>query len=264
MPEGDALRELALPDAEDRDDALLSLVVDRERVVPWQRCAGEVHHQLAASVERARGRLRATGARVPKAHEERAGARGVVLVPDRERHGEAGSDIHARGTAVCDDAAIRERERCSNWRCDGRHRSARRLRRHRRPTGTLRRRRCLTSWRRRGRLSGDRNWRGGSRRDVGLVRRKGARDWCVLRTRDDRGCATTNDEKHENDREERRRAALLARRGRRSGEVRDLVRAVPLRGELATAWREDRRDPLFAVLAPRGRELDRKSTRLNS
>src|SRR5258705_12225192 len=101
MPEWSALRELA--DAEDRDLALLSLVVDGERVVPGQRCTAEVHHQLAASVERARGRLRAARTRVAKAHEERAGARRVVLVPDREGHAEAGSDIDARGTAVADD-----------------------------------------------------------------------------------------------------------------------------------------------------------------
>src|SRR5258706_5887318 len=116
MPEWCALRELA--DAEDRDDALLSLVIDRERVVARERCACEVHHQLAASVERARGRLRATGARVAKADEERSGAGRVGLAPGRERYGEASSDIHARGTAVADDAAVREPDRCSDRRRD--------------------------------------------------------------------------------------------------------------------------------------------------
>src|SRR2546426_356220 len=43
-----------LADADDRDLPLLAFVVHDERVVPWQRVAGHVHHQLAAPVERPR------------------------------------------------------------------------------------------------------------------------------------------------------------------------------------------------------------------
>ncbi len=68
-----------------------------------------------------------------------------------------------------------------------------------------------------------------------------------LRACDDGGRATADDEKHEDDGEQRRGTALLDARARGRDLVRHLVRALPLRRELAAARREDGRDPFLAV-----------------
>src|SRR5207247_8667781 len=52
---------------------------------------------------------------------------------------------------------------------------------------------------------------------------------------------------HEDDGEQRRGTALLDARARGRDLVRHLVRALPLRRELAAARREDGSDPLLAV-----------------
>src|ERR1700687_988959 len=61
----------ALADADDGDLALEALVVDDERVVPRQGIARHIDHEVATSVERARRSLRAAGAGIAEAHEER-------------------------------------------------------------------------------------------------------------------------------------------------------------------------------------------------